>query len=243
MVYPNVKHRAHVRSHSLDGSHLAPSNKENSNFQNFQRFSSKNDTKPIQHRSQIIYNGVNIDKKLNYRHSPISIPQDPAQILKARFQKPPPVIQLYSASIQILQSITNLEKSQQEYPVNCNSLVNRSSKHGLSSSVTIWNPAAQSKSSRRHSIATVLFSENERLLNQLFPVLNNNPNLDIIQRPERAYTGDILRHIFEKKNHNQPEKTQEYLDKQPELNRKMRAILIDWLIDVHRKFKMNTETL
>jgi hypothetical protein len=92
-------------------------------------------------------------------------------------------------------------------------------------------------------VATKPLTQNDRLLNQLFPALANNRNLDIIARPERAYTGDIMRHIFEKKNHNQPEKTQQYLERQPELNRKMRAILIDWLISVHHKFKMHTETL
>lgn len=30
---------------------------------------------------------------------------------------------------------------------------------------------------------------------------------------------------------------------QPEINEKMRAILIDWLIDVHQKFELSPETL
>ena len=33
------------------------------------------------------------------------------------------------------------------------------------------------------------------------------------------------------------------MDKQKEINSKMRAILIDWLVDVHLKFKMVPETL
>lgn len=33
------------------------------------------------------------------------------------------------------------------------------------------------------------------------------------------------------------------MDSQPELNEKMRAILADWLIDVHRKFELSPETL
>ena len=43
--------------------------------------------------------------------------------------------------------------------------------------------------------------------------------------------------------HNQPNTTQEAVISQNELNEKMRAILIDWITDVHRKFKMNLETL
>jgi G2/mitotic-specific cyclin-B, other len=35
----------------------------------------------------------------------------------------------------------------------------------------------------------------------------------------------------------------DYLERQPYLNTKMRAVLIDWLVDVHLKFKMVPETL
>jgi len=46
-----------------------------------------------------------------------------------------------------------------------------------------------------------------------------------------------------REHHNQPKSTQDALTSQSDLNEKMRAILIDWLTDVHRKFKMNQETL
>ncbi|PHT37004.1 G2/mitotic-specific cyclin-1 [Capsicum baccatum] len=35
----------------------------------------------------------------------------------------------------------------------------------------------------------------------------------------------------------------DYMDSQPEVSEKMRAILIDWLIEVHHKFELNQETL
>ena len=35
----------------------------------------------------------------------------------------------------------------------------------------------------------------------------------------------------------------DYMHRQTEINEKMRAILVDWLIDVHRKFKLLPETL
>ena len=35
----------------------------------------------------------------------------------------------------------------------------------------------------------------------------------------------------------------DYIDFQPEINEKMRAILVDWLIEVHNKFELMPETL
>ncbi len=35
----------------------------------------------------------------------------------------------------------------------------------------------------------------------------------------------------------------DYIDSQPEINESMRAILVDWMIDVHRKFELSPETL
>ena len=34
-----------------------------------------------------------------------------------------------------------------------------------------------------------------------------------------------------------------YLDKQPDINEKMRSILVDWLVEVHLKFKLVPESL
>lgn len=35
----------------------------------------------------------------------------------------------------------------------------------------------------------------------------------------------------------------DYMDAQPEINEKMRSILVDWLTEVHRKFQLMPETL
>ena len=35
----------------------------------------------------------------------------------------------------------------------------------------------------------------------------------------------------------------DYMDSQPDINAKMRSILVDWLIEVHRKFELMPETL
>ena len=33
------------------------------------------------------------------------------------------------------------------------------------------------------------------------------------------------------------------MNAQPDINEKMRSVLVDWLVDVHRKFKLMQETL
>ena len=42
------------------------------------------------------------------------------------------------------------------------------------------------------------------------------------------------------KNESRPH---DYIGSQPEINERMRAILVDWLIDVHTKFELSLETL
>ncbi|XP_022878608.1 G2/mitotic-specific cyclin S13-6-like, partial [Olea europaea var. sylvestris] len=38
-------------------------------------------------------------------------------------------------------------------------------------------------------------------------------------------------------------RVRDYMDSQPEINSKMREILVDWLVEVHKKFKMMPESL
>jgi len=54
------------------------------------------------------------------------------------------------------------------------------------------------------------------------------------------YVSDIYQYLMEKeKDAVDPY----YLNNQPEINEKMRAVLIDWLVEVHRMFKLIPETL
>ncbi|MED6160887.1 G2/mitotic-specific cyclin S13-6 [Stylosanthes scabra] len=54
------------------------------------------------------------------------------------------------------------------------------------------------------------------------------------------YIEDIYKFYKEVENESRPH---DYIDSQPEINVKMRAILVDWLTDVHTKFELSTETL
>lgn len=55
------------------------------------------------------------------------------------------------------------------------------------------------------------------------------------------YIGDITEFIRDCETEKLPEYG--YMKKQKDINEKMRAILIDWLIEVHYKFKLNPDTL
>lgn len=64
-----------------------------------------------------------------------------------------------------------------------------------------------------------------------------------IDIPEEVteYIGQITSFIRESEGQHLPEYG--YMKKQADINEKMRAILIDWLIEVHYKFKLNADTL
>jgi cyclin B len=55
------------------------------------------------------------------------------------------------------------------------------------------------------------------------------------------YITDIMDYLHKVEGQRQPSST--YMSKQTDINPRMREILIDWLIEVHLKFKLNPETL
>mmetsp|Transcript_46294 Transcript_46294/g.110170 ORF Transcript_46294/g.110170 Transcript_46294/m.110170 type:complete len:476 (-) Transcript_46294:376-1803(-) len=55
------------------------------------------------------------------------------------------------------------------------------------------------------------------------------------------YANDIIDHLFRDEVEHLPHAT--YMDGQSDINSRMRAILIDWLIEVHMKYKLRRETL
>jgi len=54
------------------------------------------------------------------------------------------------------------------------------------------------------------------------------------------YVTDIFQHLFNAETRSRPRM---YMDKQRDINAKMRAILVDWLVEVHMKFRLVPETL
>jgi hypothetical protein len=56
-----------------------------------------------------------------------------------------------------------------------------------------------------------------------------------------VYAQDLFNHLFLEEATFLPR--QDYMDVQNDINHKMRAILVDWLVDVQRKFRLRQETL
>ncbi|CAH9100840.1 unnamed protein product [Cuscuta europaea] len=54
------------------------------------------------------------------------------------------------------------------------------------------------------------------------------------------YVEDIYKYYKEAENEN---RVGDYMKSQPEINERMRAILVDWLTEVHHKFELTSETL
>jgi len=61
--------------------------------------------------------------------------------------------------------------------------------------------------------------------------------------PQRAseYAADIFAHLLDTESLFLPKP--EYMEEQADINGKMRAILIDWLVEVHMKYRLRPETL
>merc|ERR1719453_29103 len=61
--------------------------------------------------------------------------------------------------------------------------------------------------------------------------------------PQHAaeYVNDIFQVLRREEPLHLPSPT--YMDRQVHVNAKMRAILVDWLVDVHKKYKLRPETL
>lgn len=74
---------------------------------------------------------------------------------------------------------------------------------------------------------------------------SNSPNADRRHRRDPTYCADMIADITEMflAREKQMSRRATYLESQPEINEKMRMILVDWLVDVHLKFKMHPETM
>uniref|UniRef100_A0A8B9RK50 Cyclin B3 n=1 Tax=Astyanax mexicanus TaxID=7994 RepID=A0A8B9RK50_ASTMX len=68
--------------------------------------------------------------------------------------------------------------------------------------------------------------------------IDSDPANDCTQTPE--YAKEIFDYL---KNREEKFVLKDYMDSQPSLNQNMRAILVDWLVEVQENFELNHETL
>eukprot|EP00826_Nyctotherus_ovalis_P002942 TRINITY_DN10590_c0_g4_i2.p1 TRINITY_DN10590_c0_g4~~TRINITY_DN10590_c0_g4_i2.p1 ORF type:complete len:384 (-),score=108.69 TRINITY_DN10590_c0_g4_i2:59-1141(-) len=123
-------------------------------------------------------------------------------------------------------NITNLYKPQEE-PRKGQRL--RNSRPANVSFRSSNNPAS------RQTNATVVLPE-------LIPK-QTKPAVSIRGNPQECeeYVEEIDKHLLSIEGRHRIEA--DYMDKQEDINTSMRAILVDWLVDVHVKFKLRSETL
>ena len=91
---------------------------------------------------------------------------------------------------------------------------------------------------------STIYNDDEDDIEMKDETRSNNNNLVIYNKyPQEVdeYFDDIFLELKEKEEQFLPDIN--YMSKQKDINHKMRAILIDWLIDVHLKYKMLPQTM
>lgn len=77
-------------------------------------------------------------------------------------------------------------------------------------------------------------------------IVIDEPNKSVCNLRERffeveEYQGDILEYLREAELRNRPKFG--YMRRQPDINKSMRTILVDWLVEVGEEYKLHGETL
>ena len=76
------------------------------------------------------------------------------------------------------------------------------------------------------------------------PYLSASPQADKRRHADPQYAAEYMKDIMSSLRHAEEQLSRDpYLSHQPELSEKMRTILVDWLVEVHLKFKCRPETL
>jgi cyclin B len=104
------------------------------------------------------------------------------------------------------------------------------------------------RSNSINTISTVNNNDKNGLIDEDVDMKIENNNMSEIKVKKRVnvqnvdeYFNDICVEIFNKEDKYLPDP--QYMSKQSDINHRMRAILIDWLIDVHLKYKLIPQTM
>lgn len=81
-------------------------------------------------------------------------------------------------------------------------------------------------------------SRNDKILTSGIPRHDRNDMDDVLKNA--SYATDLFQHLYAAESTSRPTM---YMNSQKDINAKMRAILVDWLVEVHMKFRLVPETL
>lgn len=108
-------------------------------------------------------------------------------------------------------------------------------------SISDTNSNILSQNSQKETFTSSVSQKSENSLNNLN--YNNNNLFSLFNNPQKVadYIDDIYFHLRSSEKLFSPQIS--YMKNQRDINEKMRGILIDWLVDVHLRFKLVPETL
>jgi hypothetical protein len=98
------------------------------------------------------------------------------------------------------------------------------------------------------SLSQMLEDRSDRVLSSRKaprPAKSPLPDIDAADREDPLAATEYVNDIFSYYRRVEPQMkvSPDYMSRQTDINEKMRAILVDWLVDVHLKFKLMPETL
>jgi cyclin B len=171
-------------------------------------------------------NGVSVNSKNNSTNNSFSHNNENENIVNVH-------------NVQNFHNVHNVHKPIPQMPKQKSNFNFNSSNHGMDvDSISIENNINQEINFKSNFFSYKGEKENKEIINNTISTsysVNTNPQL------VKEYLTDINIHMRETELINYPKYG--YMRSQQDINEKMRAILIDWIVDVHLKFKLLPETL
>jgi len=147
-----------------------------------------------------------------------------------------------------------VKKSEPNATITKTTVSRRSSRSRSRSVVSRSNDKKKSAERGRGVVVKIVHAENNRVVPQDFGLKRNSFNgknftygIAHYDAPESSdplrckdYVTDMFQYYFDAETTAHPGP---YMDRQDDINAKMRAILVDWLVEVHMKFRLVPETL
>ena len=121
--------------------------------------------------------------------------------------------------------------------------ITSSTELNLSTSTNYSNNSKNSEKSNNYQNKAKNYQNNniKFIAQPLFKINIQNNNSDYLYNPE--YFDEIYTNLLLEENNSYKKIEKDYMNNQNDINHKMRAILVDWLIEVHFRFHFKRKTL